>query len=254
MSLENDQQTISLWSRVSAVHQRVLVAVGAPREIAALGELSRTLARGIRAWIALLESLVRKLLLVEAARLQRAHIAAAARGPRLTLIHGNLGLARHWRPGDPLDRDRPCCAPRACTPKALDLRAPETWSAPFNFALPHNPHRVPESRAPRVRNLWAPAPPPAPPPPLRRIERRRDLCLRLAMRLEALRRVIENPAPYAERLAELLRAVRRRDRDVVTRFLYAPARTNARDEHDPRLSVDVWVCALGQDAAFADSS
>ncbi|WP_395645385.1 hypothetical protein [Terricaulis sp.] len=64
-----------LWARVRAAFARAVAAIGAPAAIAALGLLSRAFRRSIANRIALLEHIVRKLLLAEAGRLE-AHPAS----------------------------------------------------------------------------------------------------------------------------------------------------------------------------------
>jgi hypothetical protein len=134
----------------------------------------------------------------------------------------------------------------ARTSRAIDLARPESWRAKFAFAMPRDPRFVPDARAPRIRALWGPDPAPEPEPPPRapRILRAEDAPFRLARRFEALRRVLENPAPYARKLAQLLaRAVERR-RCAAQRYVIAPARTDDYDPRDHRLRLDAMGAAF----------
>jgi hypothetical protein len=77
---------------------------------------------------------------------------------------------------------------------------------------------------------------------------------RLARRLEAIRRVLENPAPYAERLARTLVRETRRTANIALRYAFAPCRTNDYNRADPRLSLDAGGAAFIRHDAFSDSS
>jgi hypothetical protein len=70
-----------LWTRTRAMFARALAATGGPVTIAAITGLTRSLQREVAAWIARLETIVRKLLLAEAALLPRAQ----ARGRALAI-------------------------------------------------------------------------------------------------------------------------------------------------------------------------
>jgi hypothetical protein len=141
--------------------------------------------------------------------------------------------------------------------RAIDLSRPERWRAPFSFAMPQDPRRSANGRGPRALALWGPDPAPEPEPPPRapHLLRAEDAPFRLARRLEALRRVLENPAPYARKLAQLLaRAVERR-RHAAQRYVIAPARTDDYDPRDHRLRLDAMGAAfLARERAFPDSS
>jgi hypothetical protein len=108
-----------------------------------------------------------------------------------------------------------------------------------------------------VLAVWGPDPAPEPEPPPRapRLLRAEEAPFRLARRFEALRRVLENPAPYARKLAQLLaRAVERR-RHAAQRYVIAPARTDDYDPRDHRLRLDAMGAAfLAREKAFPDSS
>lgn len=236
--------TAPLWSRARASYQRALAAIGAPAAIAAIAQLTTPLRRFITRPIAKLEHIVRKLLLTEAAAIQRARSAALARAPRLITIP--LHTPHH----------APALHARAHSIAAKpDLNRPESWRASFAFATPRDPHLVSEANAPRIRALWGPTPPPAPPPAraLRSLDPA-DTPFRLARRFEALRRVLENPAPYARRLAALLARGVKRFAQLVRRYAFAPARTNYYDPDDPKLGVDAIAAGLDAPNAFPDSS
>jgi hypothetical protein len=273
-----------LWTRVRATFARAAAAIGAPAAIALLTSLRADLRRQIIAWLCPLEHVVRKLLLAEAAELHRAECARATRAVRIEYIRSR-GTAQHWQtprpsshreegreegrttgravestraPSRPLPLPPPPGAGDARSLAQLssyDLQRPETWRAQFSFALPRDPHLVPNAHAPRIRALWGD--PPATRPARERTPRpvtEEDAPFRLARRFEALRRVLENPRPHAERLARLMARAVRRFPEIVRRYLFAPARTNDYDPADARLGIDAMGCAFTAPEAFPDSS
>jgi hypothetical protein len=252
--------TEPLWTRARAMFARAVAAIGAAAAIAAIGALSKSLRRDIVAWLCPLEHVVRKLVLAEAAELHRAGAERARR--RLKIEHIPLrGMALHvgkWSARPPAAQSTKVAAvsvnaPPEASRSNVDKADPETWRAPFSFALPRDP-RLPNARAPRIRALWGPTPPP-PPPRTPRIIRPEDAPFRLARRFEALRRVLEDPRPHAERLARLLAREIPRSRQLVLRYVFAPCRSNAFDPHDPRLGIDAMGAAFVRtETAFADSS
>ena len=132
--------------------------------------------------------------------------------------------------------------------------------ATFALSPPRDPLLVPDARAPRIRALWDEGPPifvtaltPAniKHAPVRSV---RDAPVRLARRLEALQRVLENPLPHARRLARLLTRARRRFPEIAHRYLFAPARTGDYDKEDPRLAIDAISAALHAPDVITDSS
>lgn len=248
-----------LWQRTRASLARAIEAIGAPAMIAAISVLTRALRRAIAGRILRLEHLVRKLLLAEAAELHRIELERAKRRVRIERI-ALRGLAHHWQRGSARLRAR--TAPpiaKECEPEVsrsnLDKANPETWPARFSFTLPRNTHLVPNARAPRIRDPWAPdAPPPPAPERAPRIIRAEDAPFRLACRLEALRRVLQNPKPHAERLLRvLIREIRRVPR-LIARYAFAPARTEDYDDQDHRLGVDICGAVVDAPVAFRDSS
>jgi hypothetical protein len=251
--------TEPLWTRARAMLARAVAAIGDASSIALLKALPRTLRRQIVAWLYPLECIVRRLLIAEAAELHRAECARAARGPRIERVPLR-GMAMHWRPGSGTAslqaRMAPAVAER-CEPEGsrsrLDRSHPETWRASFSFALPRNPHLVPNARAPRILDPWRDYPPPLP-PRTPRVLKPEDAPFRLARRFEALRRVLENPRPYAERLARVLVREARRVPRLVTRYVLSGPRTDAFDPHDSRLSLDALGAAYDAPEAFKDTS
>jgi hypothetical protein len=229
-----------LWDRLRASFARAAVITGGAARIAAHVSLTARLRREIHGWIALLEHLVRKLLFAEAGRLAP---PARPRGPQMISIA--LPAATHIAAGKSAPHSRRKTA-------RADLQDPETWSVRFALAPPHDPRAIPDSRAPRIRALWGPSPPPPPPPPARpHVERHTPL--NLARRFEALRRVLLDPAPYARRLADLMRRLVRRFPEAALRFASRSARVSHYDRKDSRLGVDCCVAAFDVLAAF-DSS
>lgn len=261
--------TEAIWTRVRASFVRAVAAVGGAAAIAAITLMTRKLRRDIIAWLIPLEHVVRKLLLAEAAEIHRAEQEAAKRKPRIEYIPLR-GMAMHWRRGTANFQARaganiagggePDLSTESQGAKAegtkRDTSRPETWRARFSLGLPRDPHVVPESRAPRIRDPWSSAPPP-PSPPERapRVLKPEDSPFRLARRFEALRRVLDNPRPHAERLARILAREVRRWRQVVQRYWWAACRTNAVDPADPRLGLDALAAAFNAQWGFAlDSS
>ena len=229
--------TAPLWARTRAMFARAVAATGGAAAIAAIALLTEAARRAVIRWLAPLEHAARKLLLVEAA-------ALAATPPQPN--DGTAGLQV---------RKTTSAASKAArrAARALDLTRPETWPARFSFALPRDPRAVPDARAPRIRALWGP-PPPAPAPRAPRAADPEHSAFRLARRFEALRRVLDDPRPHAQRLACALRRARRRFPEIVRRYALAPARTNDYDPRDERLGIDACALALAAPDSFLDSS
>ncbi|MGD9981485.1 MAG: hypothetical protein AB7H66_07815 [Hyphomonadaceae bacterium] len=250
MQTHPDPATLAaLWKRARAMFARAIDTIGAPAAVAARTALSRDDKYGIAGWIARLESIVRKLLFAIAGGLvqERRQRAAQDRRPRFEAIKlASLGLAQGAAYRTPL-RARAITTTRA----PVDPAQPETWPARFAFAPPADPCAVPESRAPRIRALWGPAPPPAPPPPQRAPRRATESALRYAFRLEALRRVLADPLRYAERLARIFRRLCRRYPGAADRFAIAPERPCVPDPYDPRLIIDAIGAAMFAAPVFA---
>lgn len=241
-----------LWQRTRASFARAIEAIGAPVMIAAIRVLTRKLRREIVSRILRLEHLVRKLLLAEATELHRAELARAKRAVRIELIPLR-GMAQTWAAGL---QARTCtsvketCASEDARSKT-NRAAPETWRAQFTFALPRQ-RDLPNSHAPRILDPWGPPPPPAPERTPRVIKQ--DTPFRLACRLEALRRVLENPKPHAERLLRVLIREARRVPQLIQRYAHATARTNDYDKADHRLGIDTFGACIDAPFAFSDTS
>ena len=253
--------TEPLWQRTRASLARTIEVIGAPVVIA-LTVLTRELRREITGHILRLEHFVHKLLLAEATELYRAEVERAKKGPRVERVQlRSLGLAQHWRPGSggaSLQARTGASIVEKCEPggsrSKLDKTQPKTWPARFSFALPRNTHLVPNARAPRIRDPWGPDTPSLAPERAPRIVRAEDAPFRLARRLEALRRVLEDPKPHAERLARVLAREVRRVPRLITRYAFAPARTEDYDAQDYRLGVDIYGAVIDAPAAFRDTS
>jgi len=230
----------ALWRRTRAMFVRASVIIGAVEALAALSALTRVRRREIAGWLALIESVVRKLIFAEAAAIGCEDETRRSRGPALEIV------ALRTEVHAPTPRPRP-------HKRAFDLHQPDTWPARFKLAPPRDPRACPESRAPRVRALWGPSPPPSP-PPQHQLRRSAQPPLHLAFRLEALRRVIADPEPYVRRLAHLMPRLRRREPRAPERYATAPAHPHWVDAADPRLIVEVMALALWVAPAFANSS
>lgn len=212
---------------------RAIAAVGPLPQLASIGQLTPSLRRSTVRWISLLEHIVRKLLLAEATKLPAARFIVSP--------HNSATSDSRARAHAP--------------PRAIDTSHPEAWSARFSFSLPRDEHAVPESRAPRIRALWGATPPPAlPRPRSARVVGPEQGGFRLARRLEALRRVLKDPLPYAQRLANILRRVVRAFPEIVHRYAYAGSPTDFYDPQDPRLNLDVLSPVVPAPVCFSDSS
>jgi hypothetical protein len=248
-----------LWQRARASFARAVAAVGAPAMVAAITLLTRDLRRAIVGRLLRLEHIARKLLLAEAAELHRIERERAARAPRIERVPLR-GVAMHWRPqkrsaslqariGSAVTEREP-----EGSRSTLDISRPETWRARFSLALPHNPRLVPNARAPRILDPWGEYAPRSTPEHAPRVIKQEEAPFRLAVRLEALRRVLENPMPHAQRLARMLAREVKRFPEVVRRYVFAAARTNAYDPDDDRLGVDAYGACIDTPDAFPDSS
>lgn len=220
-----------LWARVRASFERALLVCGNPAAIAAITNLARHSRTNIVRWLAPLENMVRKLLLVE----------AAAIGPPPWSSASLPQLSRALRA-----RAKVVCDP------SPDRTAPSTWSACFALAPPCDPRAVEQDL--HIRSL-APDPPWTVFTPTRENSTphqsgKFDPAFRLARRFEALRRVLANPAPYARRLARLIQRLRKRFPEIATRYAVAPPRAAGWDENDPRLGVSVTASAMSAAELF----
>lgn len=196
---------------------RVIAAIGAPAVIAALSLAPRMRTEMIRQ-IALVEIMARKLLLADAVDL-----IPSQRGPRLVEVKLNAsGLYTC-----PQIRRRTPSRPRA-----IDPAKPETWPARFALALPRVHRAVQDRRAMLWRRALAPTPPPR--------RERQSSAFTIARRAEALRRMLENPAPYAQRLATARRIGVNRSREAVTRYALRAPRRFVGDRTDPKLTLDIY--------------
>jgi hypothetical protein len=74
------------------------------------------------------------------------------------------------------------------------------------------------------------------------------------MRFEAVRRVLENPAPHVQRLARLMPRLCRCDRDAPIRYAAETAHPHRSDDIDPRLIVEAMGLALSAAPLFHNSS
>lgn len=256
--LANPAFHAELWKRAQTMCARAIAAIGEPAALSVRGNLPRQARHEIAGWLALLESIVRKLLFAAAAAIimDEGRRANRDKAPRVETIR-IAGL--HTRVAPPALSGVSGAKAEAVRVKPQpSLRIansdPETWPARFAFAPPRDPHLVPESRAPRIRALWGPTPPP-PPPPAPRAERRvTEPAMRFALRLEALKRVLADPIPHARRLARVFQRLIRRYPQAVHRYAIAPARPYAADEGDPRLIIDVMAIAMTAAHVFANTS
>ncbi|MEQ1817234.1 MAG: hypothetical protein ABL871_01390 [Terricaulis sp.] len=232
--------TTALWDRLRATFARVIAAVGAPAAIALLSLSTRSTRLNILRQLFMLENLVRKLLFAELAA--RA-AAMPSRAPHVTHIP--------VRPGLVIVNPARKRAPRQ--PRPLDLAHPETWSAQFALAIPRDNHLVRDRSAPRIRALWGPSARPIE-PPSRAPERQRSTPFRIARRFEALRRVLNDPAPHIRRLAIAASHALKRAPNVVSQYALIVPRRYGYDPVDVRLPVDITCVALVARTKLCDSS
>ncbi|MEZ5970228.1 MAG: hypothetical protein R3C31_00285 [Hyphomonadaceae bacterium] len=230
----------ALWERLRATFGRVIAVIGAPAAIVLLNLAARRTRLGIVRQLALLESLVRKLLFAEIAALAP---PAAARGPRVVTIPLRPGLVI-------VNPSRKRAAPK---PAPLDLAQPETWRASFALAIPRDTRLVPDRHAPRIRALWGPSARPAEPRRALSCERR-SASFRIARRFKALRRVLNDPAPHVRRLAGAQYRALVRSPDVVSRYALVAPRRSGYDPADLRLPIDITCAALVARSRLCDSS
>jgi len=254
---EADPATIAnLWQRLRAMMTRVSDVVGALPALAVLASLTRRRQREIAACVARLEAIARKLIFVAAAELRSAerNAAAPAQSSRLEIV---APTRPSWSAGFQARKQREghiqCALGSARSNlQPFDPTQPETWRVRFKLAPPRDDAAVPESRAPRIRALWGatPASPQRPTSPPRDVT---PAPLRLALRFEALRRVITDPAPYARRLARVLPRLCRRFPSAAERYAVAIGRPYVGDEGDPRLIVEAIAVALCVAPLFVNS-
>lgn len=135
-------------------------------------------------------------------------------------------------PPSPAPRARATTPPRR--PRnhpATDLAKPETWPASFRLALPRERTTSPNRRGAKPTvNLY-------------------DSAFRLALRLEALRRVLNDPLPRARRLRRALHG----EQHIIPRYALRSPRRFVADVADHRLTLDITSRILVAIAAF-DSS
>ena len=231
---------IALWDRLRATFARVIAAIGAPAAIVLLSLSTRSTRLSILRQLFMLESLVRKLLFAELATLGA---APPSRGPQLVHIPVRPGLVIVNPPRKRTQRQ----------PRPLDLAHPETWSADFALALPRDSRLVRDRSAPRIRALWGASARPIEPPP-RAPQRHQSAPLRIARRFEALRRVLNDPAPHIRRLALASSRALKRAPNVVSQYALMAPRRYGYDPVDVRLPIDITCAALIARTMLCDSS
>jgi hypothetical protein len=134
---------------------------------------------------------------------------------------------------------------------AFDATKPETWRVRFALKPPRDPRLC--KQRPRIRALWGGYIEPQK-PPQRTNHSKTPPALRLAMRFEAVRRVLENPAPHVRRLALLMPRLCRRDHDAPMRYAAETAHPHHSDEIDPRLIIEAMGLAFTAAPLFHNSS
>jgi hypothetical protein len=239
----------SLWHIADEMLRLMITALGGPGSLAAHERISRKTRRSVLDWLEPLETLVRKLLLVEAAKLPR---PAERRDTKRTLT---LALIKSWQ-----RRKKPRRA-------IVEPNRPSTWRVTFRLAIPRDPalrkRHEPEISA-RVRAVGRPmlvrdihrdqaAAARKTMLTARKIKRASNALLRLAQRFEAVRRVIADPAPHAERLARALFRKRKSAAPAAQRLALIPAPRRDRGFADVALKA-ATLQAIAATPAFKDSS
>jgi hypothetical protein len=190
----------SLWLIAREMLTLATLALGAPGLIAAIERLTAKSRRDILDWLAPLELLVRKLLLLEAAKLPR--LAEPRRTPRRLTLRLALSLMRKRKTKKHIE----------------DPNRPATWRVSFALPLPRERRYTPPPHKARISVLGRPVlvseihaeqakQARANAVAACRAERAKNAARRLAQRFEAVRRVIADPAPHAARLARKLHRV-----------------------------------------------
>ena len=183
-----------LWSAAREMVSFFVLAIGGPNIIATMGKLSRQMRRDIFG-------------LAGAARAHRQE-AVADRSGNLPLPADGLGPPALTSARLKSYMNRPH-RPRAWG----DPEKPRTWRASFAVRIPSvEKRRAPVNSGPRIRSFDAPTPAP------KQRARRRDPAFAFALRFEAVRRVLDDPARAIVRLA------RRLCRDAAAAFRLATTR------------------------------
>lgn len=258
MSVTDPAHLANIWLRVRSMFVRMSDIVGAIPALAVLTQLRPPRQREIASCIALVETIVRKLLLIEAAQIQRTEGVNVQTSRLLRLEHiapspKNWSAALCAASSAEAAAKAECATGAARNLPAFDITQPETWRVRFKLGAPRDPLACSESKAPRIRALWGPSP--TPPQPAPKPERRTvPAPLRLAQRFEALRRAIADPLPLARKLARTLPRLCRRCPAAAERYASDTARPHRTDEGDPRLIIDAMVLALAEAPSFVNSS
>lgn len=218
---------------------RASESIGAPHTLARLGMLSRQRQHEIGCWIARLECVTRKLLFAEASGLHPSSLRT--RTSAIQNPGASDALPRTSLRNEPIH------------PGEIDLTQPHTWPARFKLAPPRDARAVPESRAPRIRALWGSHTPPPTPSP-RAASQTTPIATQFAFRIEALRRVLEDPAPHVRRLARAMHRLAHRFPEAPVRYAIITARPYDPDAGDPRLIIECLALAIAAAQTFANSS
>jgi len=200
--------TAELWPIARNLLTKMTVALGAPGLIAAIEVLTQRTRRDILDWLAPFELFVRKLLLAEAAKLPR---PTDHEPPKLTELQRNIKRL------DRIENPKPQPQRRASL-HVVEPNRPSTWRVSFALVIPrdrtqHTPSNRFDNLRMRILDLGSPAffaemwrdeaeRQKYEAKLAAKEKRKANRARRLAERFEALRRVIEDPAPHVERLAQ----------------------------------------------------
>lgn len=175
----------ALWQAASAMFERMVAAIGAPRLIADQPALEREALMQMRAWLRPLEAMVRKIILIEAAALAR-----SPEPPRPAKL--NLPPLQHFapKPAPPYPQPRPYKARFRLWPRRAQAPARIRQLGPPLLVRDIYRERARAAQA-RQLNMVRFMRPPEP--------------ARIAARIEALARIIVKPQAFVRRLARKLR-------------------------------------------------
>lgn len=174
------QRLALLWAHAAETLALMRMAFGGPQDVFNLCRPSRKIVRELKAWLAPLEALVRKLLLLEARKLGTAWTAGASPARR----RENKTIAREGA-GAPFP-----LTPRFTFPKPRGARDPRLCKG-FGPRIMLILTRSPDYRDPNSET-WIPK------------RKRFSPGVRYGLRYAALLAVLENPLRYAKRLARQL--------------------------------------------------
>ncbi|MGD2131420.1 MAG: hypothetical protein PVI23_01420 [Maricaulaceae bacterium] len=252
-----DSSPAGLWEAAKDLMRWLFAAYGRPVDIVAMGPLTAKEHREISSWLAAVERIARRLLVVEASKLvgmlpaivkRTAPPSTPRTAPRESKrIERDPENPSQWRVSFRVPMARNSGRDKLCSPTGELSRACATEGdclAAGGFAASSGSSAFEASGNP-PQSRRAPPGDPAPPWGSREaVDPLQGVSLRsawpLAERIEAARRVLNDPAPYALRLARCLRGEPQRaaaiiqpergsEAETLGRWAYGHALTHARE-------------------------